>query len=506
MSKMRVQYITKTDIKRGMQCIKSAYMHKFHKDLATPTEEYQQLIMKRGDKVGQIACEEFDPKTSVMCYQEGDSNDQVLEKTKAAMERVAKGEITTLFEAGFMHDQVFVRVDILHLVDKENFLWELYEVKSSSNLDDEYITDANIQKYVLNQAGINLKEVYVWYINKECVLPDIKNLFIKKAVSSNYDSKVKLFVPVIAKLKKVFSEEINPEQTMDENCKKPYECPFLKYCKGLKNVPEFSVFDVPRISNRAFEYVAKGKLRIEDLDEKDFTAAQARVISVTKSQKMYLNKEGVKEALDKFVFPLYMLDFEAMEYDFPGLVNTNPGLHTPFQFSLHVLETPTSEIKKLGEYIHTDLKNIDPRVEFLNKLSPLIGKKGSIVAFSMGYEKSKLEKMSVIASPEMKETIKDWLGRFVDPLPILQKHVYHPEFYGSYSIKYVAPALLGPASSYESLAVKNGVDAVLAFRKYLAPETTQVERDQLIKDLLIYCDKDTLVMGQIVQWLYANSK
>ncbi len=57
-----------------------------------------------------------------------------------------------LYEGAFRHDGVLVRSDALFREDGSN--WSLVEVKSSTEVKPEYITDLAIQTYVLRGAGV----------------------------------------------------------------------------------------------------------------------------------------------------------------------------------------------------------------------------------------------------------------------------------------------------------------------------------------------------------------
>ena len=48
--------------------------------------------------------------------------------------------------------------------------------------------------------------------------------------------------------------------------------------------------------------------------------------------------------------------------------------------------------------------------------------------------------------------------RLWDLLPVVRNHVYHPRFGGSFSLKYVLPALV-PDMTYEGMEVADGTDA-----------------------------------------------
>ena len=89
----------------------------------------------------------------------------------------------------------------------------------------------------------------------------------------------------------------------------------------------------------------------------------------------------------------------------------------------------------------------------------------------------------------------------VDPLPIVRAHVYDRAFHGSFSIKSVAPALLGEQLSYEGMSVADGVQAQLGFMELISPKTAPARKAELKQAMLAYCTPDTLAMVNLVEWL-----
>jgi len=85
-------------------------------------------------------------------------------------------------------------------------------------------------------------------------------------------------------------------------------------------------------------------------------------------------------------------------------------------------------------------------------------------------------------------------------LPRMRKHVYHPAFAGSYSLKYVLPALV-PEMTYEGMAVADGQQAGVAWESLMRGGLDQVERDRIEKALRDYCGQDTLAMVRLLQRL-----
>jgi hypothetical protein len=495
------KFITKSDILRAKQCLKQAYLAHFKPKLATPMDPYQQLLIDRGHKVGAIAREQV-AKTypAKLLFEKGNQDHDGLTKTKLALK---DSRLSAYFEPSFSKDDLFVRCDIL--IKNSDGTFDLIEVKSGSDMDDEYILDAAIQNWVLTQTGVKIRKTLVWYINKQCALPDLSNLFIKADVSDDIAAYFGEIQTIVQNLRSVFAKaKITPPEEIGPHCNKPFACPFSNFChKEERNIPELSVFNIPRIGQKAFDLFEQGIVNIEDIDTSKFkfTENQLRMIEHTQSKKMFLNKEAIKAKLDKWVFPLYLIDFEAMDYDLPGFANTRPGIHIAFQLSVKKLESPEGDIKEVGHYLHTD--NSDPRVALGKFMLETIGDTGSIVAYSQAFEKGKILDIASLFTGLEKMQLESLPPRLVDPLPIFRESVYHHEFHGSYSIKKVGPALLGEKASYKNLNVKDGTEAVVAFRRMISSQNFE-EKQQLIKDLTIYCDQDTEVMGLLVKWLYQN--
>ena len=61
--------------------------------------------------------------------------------------------ITSIYEASFIHDDIFIRVDLMH---KTKNGWNIYEVKSSSSIKSYHEYDASIQWHVLKQRQLML--------------------------------------------------------------------------------------------------------------------------------------------------------------------------------------------------------------------------------------------------------------------------------------------------------------------------------------------------------------
>ena len=87
-------------------------------------------------------------------------------------------------------------------------------------------------------------------------------------------------------------------------------------------------------------------------------------------------------------------------------------------------------------------------------------------------------------------------------IPFQQQHYYSKDMQGSYSIKYVLPALCpgDPELDYHALeGVHNGSEASDTFADM--PNHTQEEIAEMRKNLLAYCRLDTLAMVKVLEKL-----
>ena len=123
----------------------------------------------------------------------------------------------------------------------------------------------------------------------------------------------------------------------------------------------------------------------------------------------------------------------------------------------------------------------------------------------MGFEKQVILALAE-QFPKIKKHLTSLAERLVDPLTIFRSHVYDQNFKGSFSIKDVAPAILGNDASYDGMAVGNGSEAQAAFLNLISAELGPKKKETLARELLAYCKKDTLGMVELVWWLQECGK
>ena len=225
------------------------------------------------------------------------------------------------------------------------------------------------------------------------------------------------------------------------------------------------------------------------------TEIQARVFASVTTGQTWIS-EALHEELSQLKYPLFFMDFESVYPAIPRFSGMGPYSQIPFQWSVHRQASPGASLEHF-EYLAGD--RCDPRQKFIELLCKVLGKRGQIVVYNSSFESQRLRELAGWL-PDYQKQIKNIRGRLWDLLPFVKRHVYHPEFRGSFSIKSVLPALV-PGMTYDGMEVAEGNDAGLAWEQMTRSELRPAQRQRLKKALLAYCRQDTLAMAKILRRL-----
>jgi hypothetical protein len=214
-----------------------------------------------------------------------------------------------------------------------------------------------------------------------------------------------------------------------------------------------------------------------------------------KSGQPWVSEDLAKE-LSRLKYPLYFMDFETLFPAIPRFAGMWPYSHVPFQWSVHRQMSADSELEHF-EFLAEG--EADPRRAFLDSLGDALAKRGLIVAYNAGFESQRLGDLAQWM-PEYAGRIAKIRARLWDLWPFVKKHLYHPEFQGSFSLKAVLSALV-PGSGYQGMEVSHGGEAGLAWDQMVRGNIELDERQRLKCALLAYCRQDTLAMAKILEVL-----
>ncbi|MBL0310161.1 MAG: DUF2779 domain-containing protein [Bacteroidetes bacterium] len=483
--------LSKSTFIRGCVCSKSLWLYKNRRDLLRPTTISKQFIFDQGHEVGKLAHQLF--PGGVDASPATPYNYQPSIEMTAKL--VAKGT-PVIYEAAFQHDGVLAALDIL--VKKEDG-WYAYEVKSSTTVHDVNVTDAALQFWVMTNCGIELKDISIIHINNEYERHgeiEVEKLFKMESLYPLVIALQDEISEMVTELKNVVTGDDCPETPIGKQCTSPWTCDFKEHC--WKDVPDESILDFGyyRKTEERFRQYHSGVKKITDVkDWQQLKPPYNYVVEAHINRGIYLNPEPLKEFLDKMVYPLHFLDFETVRFAVPKFQRTNPYEQTPFQYSLHIIESENAEPVS---HAYLAEPGLDFREDFLVTLLRDLGTDGTILVWNIGFERSKLGHLSILF-PKYESQINAVIDRLLDlALPFQKKWLYHYKFSDSYSIKKVLP-VVAPKLSYKNLTVNNGDDASVLFMKMIAePERDWSSERQ---NLIDYCGMDTWAMVVIYRFL-----
>lgn len=450
MTKPEKHILSKSTFMYGCQCPKRLWLHKYKPNVRDEMDEEQQAIFQRGTDVGKLA-EELFPGGVDSRPKDTYSYQQSVADTARY---IAEGR-KVIYEAAFQYEGLLCAVDIL--VQRRG-KWFAYEVKGTTKVKPEHLPDAAFQYYVITNAGLDLKDFSIVYLNNQYIRKgplDINQLFAPESVLEQIKSLQEDIHTKALELKAMLQNKGEaPFIEVGDHCNKPFACNFQGFCfEGIEE--EESDFGEPNI-----------------------------------------NKEAIGEFLDQLEYPIYHMDFESWMTPVPLYDGHWPYRQVCFQYSVHVEQAPGGEqthFEYLAQGKHSSSKN------FIESLLSVLGKKGTVLVYNQAFESTRLKEL-MQEHPQHKKAIQNVLDRMVDLMAPFRKNYRLPQMQGSFSIKYVLPALV-PELSYNNLTIDNGSDASAAFYN-LSNTTDETNIINTRKALLEYCKMDTLAMVRVLGVIY----
>ena len=465
--------LSKSKFILGRQCLKALWLDKYKKEEKAPVTLEQERVFKQGHIVGELAQRILGNKPYVV------SSENLTEAIKETASLVKNHDLKCLCEATFQFNGVLVRVDILNRLEEG---WELIEVKSSTSVKDHYLEDVALQVHVLKESGINIQSYKLAILDKENYSFEKNHYF--NVIDLTHELGTAGIDILVAEQLKVL-KGVEPKIEISSHCNKPYPCAFKDYCLRQTGVPKVSILNLPN-SRKRYSYLKSGIVKLDDprLLKENLSPLQARVVKAHIEKKIIVDVTNLRKWLGKIGQTPFSLDFETISNAIPKDEFSKPYEHIPFQFSLH-------KESRHWEFLNT--KPQDYLGELVSHLLASCTGEEPILVWNESFEKGVIERLSR-GFPNKRKELLSLNDRMVDLMEVVKDTVYHPNFEGSFSLKKVAPALLG--RGYEHLSVSSGVEAMVQYEKLLENYDSQIEAN-----LKEYCRQDTEIPLEILKKL-----
>ena len=403
-----------------------------------------------------------------------------------------------IFEPYFRYHGCVARADILI---RNNDMWVVEEVKSSTALKPSLVDDLAYTVMVMKGFGIEIDDINLWLVNQEYRLGHNSEPLLKPIdVTTDVLVIAGEFENIRPELEKSVLSGSCPDGQWKWACR---ECDyFAQHCVG-KGI-DAPIFQIPRLGSKKFKKLLEiGVTEIEFVPE-DFELSdrQREVVNTVQTGETKV-KPGLKDALDEWQRPFYYLDFETVSSCIPVYEDMHPYSQVPTQYSLHI-NGHNGNLEHL-EYLAEGSR--DCRREFIEMLLTDIGDVGSVVVYS-SYENTVLTHLQKWFH-DLENDIGAIKDRLVDMEKLISKFVRHPGFKGRTSIKATLPVLV-PHMDYFGLEISGGGDASAVFYRLAKGQVQPDMVKSTRKALVEYCKMDTLAMVRIHEVLtrlaYGNTE
>ena len=477
--------ISKSQYVKGLQCPKALWLYRHRKDLAPEITPEKQALFDTGHVVGELAMQYFGHGVEV-------TNEywDVKGAVEATKKFIARGE-DIIFEATAIHpiDGGYSRIDILKRVDDSDE-WDLIEVKSSTSVKDYHIDDMAFQYHVFYGAGYKIRKCFMMVLDNSYVRNgdiDPSQLLRLEEISGPVFAKQGEVVAVAGQLGYVLERKDEPDVSIGARCFAPFECDYKPYCWA--HVPDYSVYNVFQ-KPKAEEIARHHGVTLEKLPE-HIRPGGVKGLDVESylSGETIVDRANIAAFLGNIEYPLYFLDYETVMPAVPLFDGTRPFQQIPFQFSVHVQQSPGAELVH-HEYLHKE--QTDPRRAFAEKLVELCGNEGSVLVYNQAFE---IARNNELANdfPEHAAAIQAINARVLDLLvPFKSRWLYHPNQNSSASIKAVLPAFTD--LNYDDLEIGHGGEAMRQYGAFMSGDLHESLWPDLWDNLTEYCQQDTYAM------------
>ena len=396
-----------------------------------------------------------------------------------------------VFEGAVRHEDVTIRADVLL---PQAGRWRLVEVKAGTEVQEEHAFDCAVQAWVLDGAGLRLDGVRLAHVDSDFVYRGDGDYSGLLAEADLTVAAFKLDPEVSRSV--VEAREVlggaEPDVGVGKHCFRPHECPFISRCWPTDT--DFPLLGLGGNKARLAELAAAGHRDVREVPPDDLTERQRLIRRVSRSGRAWLSKDAAREVAG-IGYPRYYLDFETIAPAVPIWPGARPYEALPFQWSCHYEGRP-------GAVQHADFLDLSgepPIRRAAASLVRVLGREGPVLTYTH-YEREVIRALARHA-PELAPALAAIIRRLVDLKLIVERHYYHPQMCGSWSLKAVLPTIAPDMRYTELEEIQDGTAASEGYLEAVDPATPGPRKAELAARLRRYCRFDTEGMVRLAHFL-----
>src|SRR5881296_2674814 len=479
--------LSKSRFTSGLQCHKKLWWEVHERDAPElQPDKVLQDLFDQGRQVGEAARARY--PGGVLIDLPHNAGAERVAATRRALDEGAPA----VFEATFIADGTFVAIDVL---EKAGDGYRLIEVKSSTSQKDEHIADVAIQARVAAACGVKITAAEVLHLNKEFRNPASGDLFARSDVTGAVAAFLPQVPDEIERQREMLAGPL-PDVPIGLHCFEPRDCPFIGRC--WPETPSHIRHLAGVGPKKTAAYLARGITSTADLPAREkLNFTQRRQLKAMAENRLIVEPTLPRE-LEPFIVPsrLGFLDFETIARAIPVWPGMAPWQQAAAQFSYH-------ERQPDGTYTHAAFLAEGPQDARPKLAAAMVRATANAerVVMYTPFEKTRIRELQR-AVPELAAELVALEAKLIDLHPVVKNCVYHPDFRGSFSLKYVLTPLV-PELTYDDLVIVDGRVASVEIARllFVAHKIPRHERDRVRQDLLNYCERDTWAMVRLVEEL-----